>query len=82
MTADAVLASTEAGAGHCGGGGLTDQAAGPLQMAGRSCISTDQGGGELAGVVWQVDVYGCSSDDACRIWDAHIYKNNASDRHA
>ncbi len=45
-SADAVLAGAEAGAGHRGGGGFADRAAGALQAAGRHCVGTDQRGGK------------------------------------
>lgn len=76
MAADAVLAGTETGAGHRGRGGFAHRAAGPLQTAGWHCICTHQRGGKLAGVVRQVHIYGCCRDDACWVWDPHIYKNN------
>lgn len=76
VAADAVLTGAEAAAGHRGGGGFADRAAGALQATGRTGVDTHQRGGKLAGVVGQVHVYGCCGDDTCRVWDPHIYKNN------
>lgn len=76
VAAYAVLACTEAGAGHRGGGGFADRAAGPLQAAWRHPVGAHQGGEKLAGVVRQVHVYGCGGDDARRIGDAHICKSH------
>lgn len=77
VATDAVLVGTEAGAGHCGGGGFADRAASPLQTAGWHCIGTHQRRGKLAGVVRQVHVYGCCGDDTCSwVWDPNIYQGN------
>ena len=76
VAADAVLPGAEAAAGHRGGGGFTDRAACALQASRRHRVGTHQGGGELAGVVGQVHVYGCCGDDSCRVWDPHICKND------
>lgn len=76
VAADAVLVGTEAAAGHRGGGGFADRAARALQATGRHRVCTHQRGGKLAGVVWQVHIYGCCGDDTCRVWDPHIYAKN------
>lgn len=74
VAADAVLAGAEAGAGSSGRGDFADRAAGALQTAGRHRVCAHQSGRKLAGVVWQVHVYGCCGDDTGRIGDPQIYK--------
>lgn len=73
MAAEAVLPGAEACPGHGGCRGFTDRAACALQMARCHSVCTHQRGRELAGVVRQVNVYGCCGDDTgCGVRDSHV----------